>query len=235
MPCSWHRRGTCAAAVAPPARPRIHRPGRTFLRSCPVCETRAGGVSLPPGQTPLDLTCRRHRESLVNGEDVTLDQAPEVHAAVNRLHCLRRRHGDQIVSSLYQRVHHYLADDWRGTRRHRLLVQRWSARQHRMDPGADANELFVRSHHWSMLPESSASLDLSPDRPSHRLPRTTSLTRSASPQRPRLLDRGVSAVARRYATAVLAGYRPRIGSALDGQNCFIVELNVVGEPSITCA
>lgn len=98
---------------------RIRRPDRTFLRSCPGCELRAGGVSLLPDLNPLNLTCRRHRQWLVADEDITLEQAPEVLAAVTRLHRLRQRQGDQIVGGLYRQVHRYLTDDWRGTRWHR--------------------------------------------------------------------------------------------------------------------
>ncbi|ACV78905.1 TniQ family protein [Nakamurella multipartita] len=137
---------------------RIQRPGRNFLRSCPGCELRAGGLSLLPGSNPLDLTCRRHHEWLVAGEDIALDQASEVQAAVNRLHRLRRRHGDRIVSGDYRGIHHYLTDDWRGTRWHRLLAQRWLFRQRMMFTAAHPNDEFVRTHthHWSMLPEVTA-------------------------------------------------------------------------------
>jgi hypothetical protein len=134
---------------------RIHRLGRTFLRSCPLCEMRSGGMSLMPGTHPLELNCRRHNQWLVANEDMTLDQAPEIIFAVKRLRRLRRRRGDEIVQGHYRRVRDYMTNDWRGTRWHRLLVQRWSARQHRMHPAAHPDDEFVRSHteHWSMLPE----------------------------------------------------------------------------------
>jgi hypothetical protein len=138
---------------------RILRLGRTFLRSCTLCEMRAGGASLMPGP---DLTCRRHNQWLVVNEDITLDRAPETLLAVKRLRRLRQRRGDERIDGHYERVHHYMTDDWRGTRWHRLLVQRWSARQHRMHPAAPPHDEFVRSHthHWSMLPETVAVVGL---------------------------------------------------------------------------
>lgn len=134
---------------------RIHRPGRTFLRSCGLCEMRSGGLSLLPNTNPLDLVCRRHNQWLVAGEAIALGRSPEILTAVNRLHRLRRRHGDPVVGGIYRRVHNHMTNDWRGARWHRLLVQRWSARQHQMHPAAHPNDVFVRSHthHWSMLPE----------------------------------------------------------------------------------
>lgn len=138
---------------------RIHRLGRTFLRSCTLCEIRAGGASLMPG---TDLICRRHNQWLVADEAITLDRAPEILVADNRLRRLRRRRSHEFVDDHYRRVHQHMTNDWRGTRWHRQLVQRWSARQHRMHPAAHPHDEFVRSHthHWSMLPETVAIIGL---------------------------------------------------------------------------
>jgi len=91
-----------------------------------------------------------------------LDRAPETLLAIKRLRRLRRRRGDERIDGHYERVHHYMTGDWRGTQWHRLLVQRWSARQHRMHPAAPPHDEFVRSHthHWSMLPETVAVVGL---------------------------------------------------------------------------
>jgi hypothetical protein len=134
---------------------RIRRLGRTFLSSCPRCEQRAGGTPLMPGPDPLALVCRRHNQWLVTDEHVSLDLAPETASAIKRLRRLRRRHGDDLISRLYQRIHGYMTNDWRGTGWHRALVKEWAHRQLRMHPDAHRNDEFVRSHthHWSMLPE----------------------------------------------------------------------------------
>jgi hypothetical protein len=133
----------------------IHRLGRAFLRSCPQCEMRSGGTPLMPSTHPLELTCQRHNQWLITDEDITLDRAPEIIPAVKRLRRLRQRLGDDITHDHYRCVHNYLTNDWRGTRWHRFLAQRWTDRQHRMHPAAHPHDEFVRSHthHWSMLPE----------------------------------------------------------------------------------
>ncbi|HEY7814516.1 MAG TPA: hypothetical protein VIC62_14835, partial [Nakamurella sp.] len=88
-------------------------------------------------------------------EHISLDQAHETTSAIKRLRRLRRRHGDDLIRILYQRIHSYLTNDWRGTGWHRSFIFRWTDRQHRMHPAAHPNDEFVRSHnhHWSMLPE----------------------------------------------------------------------------------
>jgi len=133
---------------------RIHRLGRTFLSSCPGCEQQRG-TPLMPDPDPLELACRRHDQWLVTDEHIRLDQAHETTSAINRLRRLRRRHGDELIRVLYQRIHSYLTNDWRGTGWHRSFIRRWTDRQHRMHPTAHPNDEFVRSHthHWSMLPE----------------------------------------------------------------------------------
>jgi len=134
---------------------RIRRLGRTFLSSCPRCEQRAGGTPLMPGPDPLEMACRQHNQWLVTDEHVNLDQTPETTKAVKRLRRLRHRHGDDLIHVLYQRIHGYMTNDWRGTEWHRALVQRWAHRQQQMHPGAHPDDEFVRTHthHWSMLPE----------------------------------------------------------------------------------
>ena len=71
-----------------------------------------------------------------------------------------------MIHVLYQRIHDYLTNDWRGTDWHRTLVRRWTDRQHRMHTTATPRDEFVRSHtqHWSMLPE---TLDLISDLARH--------------------------------------------------------------------
>lgn len=134
---------------------RIRPAGRTFLRSCPQCEQRAGGTPMTPSQNPLDLACARHDNWLVTGEDIVLDQAPETVAAVKRLQRIRRRRGEDATLRHYQLVHEYLTNDWRGIGWHRVLTHRWTERQQRIFSAAEPRDEFVRSltHHWSMLPE----------------------------------------------------------------------------------
>jgi hypothetical protein len=133
---------------------RIRRLGRTFLRSCPRCEHRAG-TPLMPGPDPLELTCRQHNQWLVTDEPISLDHAQDTAAAIKRLGRLRRRHGDGLIHPLYQRIHRYMTEDWRGIGWHQALVRRWTERQQQMHPAAHPNDEFVRSrtHHWSTLPE----------------------------------------------------------------------------------
>jgi hypothetical protein len=134
---------------------RIRSLGRTFLRSCPQCEQRTGGTPMMPSQNPLDLACAHHQRWLVSDEDIVLNQAPEIMAAVSRLRRTRRRRGDDVTRVHYQLVYEYLTNDWRGIRWHRALTQRWTDRQQRMFPAAEPRDQFIRSltHHWSMLPE----------------------------------------------------------------------------------
>jgi len=133
---------------------RIRRLGRTFLRSCPRCEHRAG-TPMMPGLNPLELACRQHNQGRVTDEHISLDQAHDTASAIKRLGRLRRRYGDDLIHPLYQRIHSYMTDDWRGLDWHRTLVRRWIERQQREYPAAHPNDEFVRSRtqHWSMLPE----------------------------------------------------------------------------------
>ena len=109
-----------------------------------------------PDPDPLELACRRHDQWLVTDEHISLDQAHETTSAIKRLGRLAaqtRRRPDP--RNLYQRIHSYMTNDWRGTGWHRTLVRRWTDRQQGMHPAAHPNDEFVRSHthHWSMLPE----------------------------------------------------------------------------------
>lgn len=99
-----------------------------------------------PLSDPLELACRHHNHWLVTDENLTLDLAPDVLSAIKRLRRLRRRHGDELIHVLYQCIHDYLTNDWRGTDWHRNLVRHWTDRQHRMHPTATPCDEFVRSH-----------------------------------------------------------------------------------------
>lgn len=114
-----------------------------------------------PSSDPLQLTCQRHRTWLVTGEQIDLDNAPEITIAMARLRRTTRRSGADNTLAHYQQIHHHLTDEWRGERWHRLLVRRWTERQKLMHPNANANDEFVRAytHHWSMLPETVTLLD----------------------------------------------------------------------------
>lgn len=140
----------------------IRQGQRTFLRACRGCEQRAGGVRLIPDPDPLKLACQRHDVWLIATEPADLHQSPETFTAVTRLARIRRRRGDTVVLNLYNHLHEYLTNDWRGFGWHRALVRRWTDRQQRVFPAHQNGDEFVRArtHHWSMLPETVALLGL---------------------------------------------------------------------------
>lgn len=140
----------------------IRRPARTLLRSCHLCEKRAGGASLMPDPRPLRFTCPRHNTWLITGESIDLRSTPQVTSAIVALRKIRRRHGDDLTDAHYQLIRKHLTDDCRGQGWHRHLVQRWIGRQRLQHPESNANDQFVRAHtqHWSMLPESIALVRL---------------------------------------------------------------------------
>jgi hypothetical protein len=140
----------------------IRQHQRTFLRTCPRCEQRAGGVRLIPDRDPLKLACEHHKVWLISAEPVDLHQAPGIFTAVKRLARIRRRRGDAVVRNLYNHLHEYLTNEWRGFGWHRVLVRRWTDRQQEVFGAKNNGDEFVRArtHHWSMLPETVALLGL---------------------------------------------------------------------------
>ena len=139
------------------------RPGqRTFLRACHRCEERACGVRLTPDRDLLTMACEHHQVWLIATEPADLHQSPETFTAVKRLGRIRRRRGDKVVRNLYNHLHEYLTNDWRGFGWHRALVRRWTNRQQEVFGAQNNGDEFVRArtHHWSMLPETVALLGL---------------------------------------------------------------------------
>ncbi len=147
----------------------IRQPGRTFLRSCDRCEKRCGGARLMPNPQPMQLACQRHGTWLVVGEHVELDTTPEVGTALKALRRVQRRHGHDVAHAHYQWIHRYLTDEWRGHGWHRFLTRRWTYRQLQMHPTAHPNDIFVQAHthHWSMLPETVALIQILARTPPH--------------------------------------------------------------------
>jgi hypothetical protein len=115
-----------------------------------------------PDRDPLKLACEHHRVWLIAAEPADLNQSPETFTAVKRLARIRRRRGDAVVRNLYDHLHGYLTNDWRGFGWHRALVRRWTDRQHEVLGAHHNGDEFVRvrTHHWSMLPETVALLGL---------------------------------------------------------------------------
>ena len=154
----------------------IRRPARKYLRSCELCEKRAGGASLMPDPRPLQFTCERHRAWLITDETIELHRVPEITKALAVLRRIRGRHGDDVAHAHYRLIRDYITDDWRGQGWHNHLTRRWTARQRLMHPTAHTAAEFVRSrtHHWSMLPETVALTRITAraDHPSHHRPPT---------------------------------------------------------------
>lgn len=149
----------------------IHHGQQTFLRACRGCEQRAAGARLMSDQCRLELACQRHSVWLVAAEPADLHQSPETFTAFKRLVRLRPRHGDDVVLDLYNQLHEYLTNDWRGFGWHNILVRRWTNRHRAVfGAGRDTDEFVrTRTHHWSMLPETVALLARFADPPGSRL------------------------------------------------------------------
>ena len=138
---------------------RVSPPERTFLRSCPDCERRAGGAALTPDRHRLQLVCVRHGIWLVSA-DPPLSTAPfpEVRRAATTLRNQQHRHQADSISTLYRVVRECLTNDWRGLGWHTHLAKRWEARQQILRPDTPGKDryLLARTEHWSMLPEAAA-------------------------------------------------------------------------------
>lgn len=138
---------------------RVGPTTRTFLRSCPACERRAGGAVLAPDRQPLQLMCPHHHTWLVKADPpLSTHPVPEVQRAAKLLHHQQRRHTSDAITTLYADVREHLTFGWRGLRWHNQLTKRWMLRQQILRPEADQKDLFVlaRTEHWSMLPEAAA-------------------------------------------------------------------------------
>lgn len=137
---------------------RVSPPNRTFLRSCPDCERRAGGAALTPDRH-LQLVCARHGIWLVNA-DPPLSTAlfPEARRAATTLRNQQHRHHGNSIRTLYRVVRECLTNDWRGLGWHTHIAKRWEARQQILRPDTPGKDryLLARTEHWSMLPEAAA-------------------------------------------------------------------------------
>jgi hypothetical protein len=138
---------------------RVGPAQRSFLRSCPECERRAGGAHLAPQRSSLQLTCPRHGIWLVNADPpLNTHLVPEIHRATRQLLRQQQRHTADIITALYRDIREYLTHDWRGLGWHTHLTSRWTTRQQILRPDTTPKDLYLlaRTEHWSMLPETAA-------------------------------------------------------------------------------